>query len=402
MISLRKKAFQLILLLGVISLLGDIIYEGGRSVHGQYLNLLGVNATKVGFIVGLGELLGYLFRLLSGYLADKTKSYWFFTILGYGLLLSIPLIALTEIWQIVAFLIILERISKGIRTPARDTIASHATKQVGTGYGFGLVEFIDQIGAIIGPFLFALVFSKVTKNQNIIVSYREGYNLFWLPFFLLLGVLFFTYLKFKNSEELEGSFNKEGNNENLGRRFWFYIFFVFITTVGFVNFTLVGFHLKNTTIIFDTYIPLLYAGAMGIDAIVGFLTGKLYDRLKTKSKNERREYYLLLLIPLLAAFIPFFVFSHSLSLIIFGTMLLGFVMGTQETIMKAVVADITSVNRRSSGYGLFNFSFGLAFFIGNIIAGYLYDYSVSILIIVLAGIESLAIPVLFLMKNIKG
>lgn len=395
--NLRKRAFQLILLLGIISLLGDIIYEGGRGVHGQYLNVLGVNATKVGFIVGLSELLGYLFRLFSGYFADKTKSYWFCTIIGYGLLLSIPLISLAGTWQVVAFLIILERIGKGIRTPARDTIASHAAKQIGTGYGFGIAEFFDQIGAIIGPLIFVLIFVGVVTNQDIISTYQQGYNLFWIPFVLLLCILLFTYFKFKKSEELEISSIKTYNNTNLTKLFWLYIFFVFITTVGFVNFTLVGFHLKNFNILSDVYIPILYAFAMGIDAIVGLLVGKIYDQLK--AKNEQQEYYLLLIIPLVATFIPFFIFSNSLILILLGTVFLGFGIGIQETIMKAVVADLTPISRRSSGYGLFNFSFGLAFFIGNATAGYLYDYSISLLIIVLAIVEILAIPIFYLMRK---
>lgn len=395
--NLRKKAFELILLLGVISLLGDIIYEGGRSVHGQYLNILGVNAAKVGFIVGLGEFLGYLFRLLSGYFADRTKSYWLFTIIGYGLLFSVPLIALAGTWQIVAFLVILERIGKGIRTPTRDTIASHAAKQIGTGYGFGIAEFIDQVGAIIGPLIFASIFAKVTKGQNIIGAYQQGYNLFWIPFILLLAVLFFTYLKFRNSEKLEKPTTKEKNTAHLTKQFWIYIFFVFITTAGFTNFALVGFHLKNLNLLSDTHIPVLYAVAMGIDAIIGIWAGKMYDQLK--AKNEQQEYHLLLSIPLVAAFIPFFIFSSSLALITLGIMLLGFGLGMQETIMKAAVADMTPMAKRSSGYGVFNLSFGLAFLVGNAIAGYLYDYSIPLLILILATIEISAIPVYYLMKK---
>lgn len=397
---IKKNAFQLILVLGIISLLGDIIYEGGRGVSGQYLNVLGVNAAKVGLIVGLGELLGYLFRLFSGFFADRTKTYWLFTIVGYGLLISVPLIAFTSTWQIVAILIILERIGKGIRTPARDTIASHAAKQVGTGYGFGISEFIDQIGAVIGPLIFAFVFAKVATSQNIVGAYQQGYNFFWIPFVLLLFILSFAYLKFKNSEELETPLaDRDKDAKNLTKHFWLYVFFVFITTTGFVNFALVGFHLKNLNILADTYIPVLYAMAMGVDAIVGLMAGKMYDRLKTKTKHERREYHLLLSIPLVAALVPFFVFSSSVALIILGTMLLGFGMGIQETIMKAAVADMTPMNRRASGYGIFNLSFGLAFFVGSTIAGYLYDYSISALIIALVVIEVLAIPVYYLMKK---
>jgi MFS family permease len=399
--NFKKRAFQLIILLGIISLLGDIIYEGGRGVSGQYLNVLGVNAAKVGFIIGFGELLGYLFRLFSGYFADKTKSYWLFTIIGYGLLISIPLIALAGTWQVVAMLIVLERIGKGIRTPARDTIASHAATQIGTGYGFGIAEFIDQIGAVIGPLVFTFVFLGVSASQNIIGAYQKGYSFFWIPLVLLLIMLFITYSHFKNSEELEVSIKKENDIKNLTKHFWLYVLFVFITTAGFVNFSLVGYHLKNHGILSDTYIPILYAAAMAVDAIVGLFAGKLYDRLKTKSKDNHSEYSILLLVPLTAALIPFFVFSNTLTLILLGTMLLGFGLGVQETIMKAMVADITPMNRRSRGYGVFNLSFGLAFFLGSTIAGFLYDYSLTILVMVLVVIELMATPVFYLIKSNK-
>lgn len=392
MTDLTKKAFQLIILLGLVSLLGDIIYEGARGANGQYLNILGVNAAKVGFIVGLGELLGYLFRLFSGFFADKTKSYWFFTILGYGLLISVPLISFVNVWQAVAFLIVLERIGKGIRSPARDTIVSHAAKKVGTGYGFGIAEFIDQIGAVLGPLIFSFVFLGFSNNQNIIKFYQRGYSLFFIPFVLLLLLLFFAYIKFKKSEELEISIEKKSENENLTKNFWLYWLFVFLTTAGFVNFALLGFHLKKNNLLSDFYIPLLYAGIMAIDAIFGLMVGKIYDKLKTKSK---KSFYLFLFIPFLAGLAPFFVFSKMIGLILIGALFLGFVIGAQETIMKAIVADIVPIKKRSSAYGIFNFSFGFAFFAGGILSGYLYDYSVSFLVAVLGMIEFLAMVVFY-------
>lgn len=47
---------------------------------------------------------------------------------------------------------------KAIRTPARDAILSHAAKRVGRGFGFGLHEALDQVGAFIGPLIFTIVF----------------------------------------------------------------------------------------------------------------------------------------------------------------------------------------------------------------------------------------------------
>jgi len=398
--NIKKQAFQLIIFLGVVSLLGDIIYEGARGVSGQYLQILGVKAATVGFIVGLGELLGYLFRLASGFFADKTKSYWLFTIIGYGLLISIPLISLTGVWQIVSVLIILERIGKGIRTPARDTIASHAAKQVGTGFGFGIAEFIDQIGAVIGPLIFAFVFAGVAVGENLAGAYQQGFSLFWIPFALLLLALFITYARFKKPEELEAQLSENANDNHLSKSFWFYVLFVFITTVGFISFALAGFHLKKLGIMSDASIAFLYAVAMAIDAVFGLVTGKIYDRIKTNSKRRNAGLFVLLSIPILAAFVPLFVFSSTLMLIISGVVLFGLVVGVQETILKAAVADMTPIKKRSTAYGIFNVSFGLAFFIGSSLAGLLYDYSITILVASFAVIELMAIPVFY--KMIKA
>jgi len=399
--NIKKKAFQLIITLGIISLLGDIIYEGARGVSGQYLQILGVSAATVGFIVGFGELLGYLFRLASGFFADKTKSYWLFTIVGYGLLISIPLISLTSIWQIVAVLIVFERISKGIRTPARDTIASHASKQIGSGYAFGIAEFIDQVGAIIGPLIFSFVLIRVVSGQNLIAAYQQGFSYTWLPYILLLGMLWFAYTRFKNSEELETVVKQKGDDEKkLPKVFWLYALFVFITTVGFISFALVGFHLKKYGILNDAYIPLLYATAMGaVDAIVGLAVGKLYDKLNKRSGNHKSGLVLLLVIPISAALVPIFIFSKTLAFIIFGAVLFGFGMGLQEVIMKAAVADMTPLAKRSTAYGIFNLSLGLAFFVGGTLAGFLYDYSIPVLIIFLTVVELMAIPVFYIMKK---
>src|SRR3989338_8351742 len=105
--NLKTRALSLIVLFGLVSLFGDIAYEGARSINGPYLKLMAVNATLLGIIAGAGEFLGYALRLISGYLSDRTKSYWFFTFLGYGMLISVPLLSLAGIWQVAALFIIL-------------------------------------------------------------------------------------------------------------------------------------------------------------------------------------------------------------------------------------------------------------------------------------------------------
>ncbi|MEM4625542.1 MAG: MFS transporter [Candidatus Pacearchaeota archaeon] len=394
----KKNAIMLIFLFGIISLLGDIIYEGARSVNGPYLNTLGANAAVVGLIVGIGEFLGYAIRLISGYFSDKAKAHWFFTILGYSLLMAVPLLALSSYWQFAAVFIILERIGKGLRSPARDTLVSHATKQVGTGLGFGISEFIDQIGAIIGPLIFTFFFMYLGSAQKTIVDYQHGYNLFWLPFIILMMVLFVTFFKFKTPSELELKKIENGSSK-LSRVFWIYSIFTFATTVGFINFAIAGYHLKINGIISDAQIPLFYGLAMFVDAIFGVIVGKIYDKQKIKYKNESAGLLVLLFIPILTAILLPLIFSYNLILILIAVFLWGVVMGSHETIMKAAIADSTSITKRGTGYGIFNVIYGLALFIGSAIAGYLYDVSISIMMITLVLIEAISLILFFALKK---
>jgi len=399
----RTKALKLIILLGIVSLFGDMIYEGARSVNGPYLEILGANATIVGLIVGIGEFLGYGIRLISGYFSDKTKAYWFFTIAGYGLLFTVPLLSLAGVWQLAALFIVSERIGKALRNPPRDTILSQATKQIGTGFGFGLHEFLDQIGAIIGPLIFVVFFFLLGTSGKTISDYQTGYSFLWIPFVLLMVFVVIAYFLVKKPEELEPiSTTIDKEPDKLSRTFWLYTVFSFVTTIGFVNFALIGYHLKANNLLSDAQIPLFYVIAMAVDAVIALIIGKMYDRLKTRGKNNKAGLLILIIIPLLSLFIPFFAFSMNYVFILISIVVWGVVMGSHETIMRAAIADITPLKKRGTGYGIFTTSYGLALFIGSVLVGVLYDYSLTLLITIIMVIEIIAIPFFFIMWKTCG
>jgi MFS family permease len=394
----RTKALKLIILLGIVSLFGDMIYEGARSVNGPFLEVLGANAAIVGLIVGIGEFLGYGIRLISGYFSDKTRAYWFFTIAGYGLLFTVPLLSLAGVWQLAAMFIVSERIGKALRNPARDTILSQATKQIGTGFGFALHEFFDQIGAIIGPLIFAVFFFLLGTSGKTISDYQTGYSFLWIPFVLLMVFVVIAYLLVKKPEELEPiSTTIEKEPDTLSKTFWLYTVFSFVTTIGFVNFALIGYHLKVHNLLSDAQIPLFYMIAMAVDAVIALIIGKMYDRLKTKRKNDKAGLLTLMIIPILSFFIPLLAFSMNYVFILLSIVVWGVVMGSHETIMRAAIADITPLKKRGTGYGIFTTSYGLALFIGSVLVGVLYDYSLPLLIGIIMVIEIIAIPFFFIM-----
>ena len=93
-----SPALTIVILFGVISMLGDLVHESARSVNGQYLSLVGLTATQVGLVFGIGEFLGYTLRLLFGSLLDRSGRYWLFLFIGYGVHLVIPLMGVTTAW----------------------------------------------------------------------------------------------------------------------------------------------------------------------------------------------------------------------------------------------------------------------------------------------------------------
>ncbi|MDD2752941.1 MAG: MFS transporter [Candidatus Omnitrophica bacterium] len=395
----KRTAFQLIFLFGLVSLFGDMVYEGARSVNGPYLKTLGANAAIVGLVAGIAEFLGYAIRLISGYFADKTKSYWLFTFLGYGLLVSVPLLALTGIWQVAVIFIIIERLGKALRSPAKDTILSQATKQVGTGFGFAIAEVLDQIGAISGPLIFTILFLVIGKGDRALPDYQRGYSILWIPLILVMLCIIFAYRRLPNPETLEVPAAKPQETDRLSKVFWIYTIFTFITTLGFANFALIGYHFKAKHVLSDAQIPLFYALAMGVDALAALAIGKTYDIFKSRRGNEKAGLITLIAIPLFSLFIPVFVFSTKFSFALAGAIIWGIVMGAHETVMKSAIADLTPLKKRGTGYGIFNTAYGLAIFIGSAFTGLLYDYSIPMVILISIFVEIAAIPVFFILKK---
>ena len=100
-----ETALRFVILMGVVSLLADMTYEGARGINGPFLAVLGASGTVVGIIAGLGELIGYSLRWISGYFSDKTKNYWAVTFIGYTVnLVAVPLLALAGNWPLAAAL----------------------------------------------------------------------------------------------------------------------------------------------------------------------------------------------------------------------------------------------------------------------------------------------------------
>lgn len=350
--------------------------KGHAVSQESMLGVLGASGTVVGLVAGLGEFIGYGLRLGIGYVSDRTRAYWRITTLGYAInTLAVPLMALANRWELLAGFMIAERTGKAIRTPPRDVLLSYGASQVGHGFGFGLHEAMDQMGAVIGSLLVAGVFA-LTQH------YQWSFAVLAIPALMGLVVLLVTQQRYPEPREFE-TVLPDLNTKRLPRLFWVYLLAVALLGAGYVDFPLIAFHLQQGDSLQTGQIPLLYALAMGVDAVAALLFGYLLDRMGILA--------LILAIVLSVGFAPL-VFLTSAAM-------WGIGMGAQDSIVRAIVANLVPPERRGSAYGIFSTGYGLAWFLGSLLMGMLYDRSLGLLVLASVVLQLLGLPLLLWIRQ---
>lgn len=203
-------------------------------------------------------------------------------------------------------------------------------------------------------------------------------------------VLFISRLKYPAPQEFEATKSQPTSGQKFDRNFILYIIGVSFLAAGFADFPLISYHLAKTNLLTGSRLPLIYSLAMAIDALAALFFGKLYDRIGLKSLPPSTI--------LSSAFAPLaFVFfpdcGHS------WAGLLGLGMGAQESIVKAVIASLTSPEKRATAYGIFNAFFGLAWFAGSALMGFLYQKNINTLVIFSVAGELVAATFFYLLDR---
>ena len=373
----RQRAVLFIVFLGIVSLFGDMTYEGARSITGPYLGVLGVTATTIGIVAGFGELLGYGARLVSGYLGDRTGKYWAITIAGYLLnLFAVPLLALAGAWQIAVVLIIAERMGRGIRSPVRDAMLSHAASRTGLGWGFGLHQALDQLGAVAGP----LVVSGVLFVGS---GYQAAFGWLLIPAVLSMAVLLAARYLFPRPHDFElAAPLLEG--EGLAPIFWVYIVAIAFIAAGYADFSLIAYHFDKAQIMPGTWIPILYAVPMAVDGLGALALGSLFDRIGI---------WTMVLATIASAAAAPLVFLGNFPLAVIGMACWGVGTGAQDSVMRATISRLAPQRRRATAFGIMNAVYGVAWFAGSVLLGVLYDLSLVAVVLTSALLQAAALPI---------
>ncbi len=383
-----------VVLFSMVSLFSDMTHESANSIRGAFLSLAGASAAVIGFVSGLGELVGYGLRYVFGRLTDRTRRYWPMVLFGYALdVVAVPALALVgrNGWVLACALLIIQRLGKAIKKPAKDTVMSFAASQEGVGKSFAIQELLDQIGAVLGPLLLYLIM-LFQHSDDTFSDYRMCFAFLAIPGTITLLLLWLTYKRFPHPEDFEPE-PKEYVPFRVSKRFVVYILGISLFAFGFADYSLIVMHFSRQHLFTAAVLPLLYALAMLTDAASAFVFGWLFDRHARLS---------LVVSTLVAA--PFAVFAFlgsDVASVVIGVVLWGIGMGAQESILKAAVATMVPKRSRATGYGIFECCFGAAWFLGSWLLGVLYDQSLVAMVIVSVAAQLLA-AIVFWWEAPKG
>lgn len=390
----RLSAWQVVWWFGFVSLAADMVYEGARSMYGPILATLGASGVVVGLVTGAGEAVALVLRLVFGPVADRTGRYWSLTIIGYGLTaVCVPLLwfaprlgAAGLAFAIV--MILLERLGKAVRSPSKSALLAHAAGAVGRGRGFGIHKALDQVGALSGPLLVAAVVAGA--------SVWAGMAVLALPGAITMGLLavlcwrvpdpsVYDESAAPDTPEPPRAWLADAVGAGLPPVFFRYALACSLTTGALVTFGIIGYHLTVDGLVPVAAVPLVYAGAMAVEAVAALVVGSLYDRSGAK---------VLFVVPVLVAVVPALALDGSFGLVLVGVAVWGLAHGVQDSTIKAAVADLVPAHRRATAYGVFAGIQGGLAIAGGAGAGWLYDRSLPALVVAVVVSQLVALALL--------
>ena len=329
----------------------DMVYEGGRSILGPYMDYLQASMILVG-VVSIGDVIGYLVRGVAGEAARRLgeERAWVLLVLGYSANIAIPLLALAGTPEIALALIIVERTGKGVRAPVKDGLIASLTENTSLrGVAYGVHEVLDQLGAVAGPLMVAYMLGRT--------SYASTFSFLLAPFVVSMVILVFALILYRSSPAKPGS---------RGVLPWNYMIGVSVPMAGFIHWALMGAVFSSTGVSAGN-IAVAYSIAMLADVLLAIPFTVVQSRVGDR---------ILIIVPVLSALATVSVLQGNVYL---AGAFWGMAMSAYETIVKAGLAGRISGSERMYAFGMMGVLQGVALTLGNIVIATLYSCPVALI-----------------------
>jgi MFS family permease len=357
-----------VLLLGAVSLLNDMSGEVIMAVLPLFLSQLGGGGIAIGLIGGLEEAARSLVSVLSGRWSDRLRSRVSFVWAGYAVAgLARLLLGFSTHWSQALALRVLDRVGKGLRTPARDALIADAVPMEVRGLNFGFHRMMDTGGALLGSLLALVLFWSFSLDVRAIIFVGGA-----LALGSLLPLLF-LHERPRSSASPTGESWWAGYTK-LSPAFRRHVAAMTVFALGNVSymFLLLTVHLAYTPTggapsKLSLGLPIaMYALYNAVYALLATPAGGLSDRW-----GRRRV--LLFGYGLFGVTAPGFAFAQKLWHFALLFALYGVAYALIEGNQRAFAADLAERERYGTALGVFHMSLGAGALLGGLIAGTLWQ-----------------------------
>jgi MFS family permease len=327
--------------------LSDLSHEAVTAVLPLYLASLELTAWDLGLIEGISDFLVSLSKLGGGVIGHHVRRKRGLTALGYlGTALATGAIGLVQGVAAILSLRSLAWISRGYRGPLRDAIMADAVPKTHYGRAFGLERAGDMLGAVGGPLLATLLVWAGIQFQTVIL---------WaaVPGLLAAAALFFLTRESEPAQPMPADTAPVAAKPPFPRVFWMFLVGVFLFGLGDFSRTflvwlaadILGESRQRTAGTVSVAV-LLYSMHNLVSAVAAYAIGARADR-SSKRGLLVAGYVLGVGTNLLLALT-----TGSLGWLVVAFVLSGIYIAAEQTLEKAVAAELLPRELRSLGFGI--------------------------------------------------
>ncbi|MCW5806920.1 MAG: MFS transporter [Deltaproteobacteria bacterium] len=325
----------------------DVGHEMVTAVLPLYLASVGLGPAALGAMEGAADLAFSLSKLAGGAVGHRVKKKRPWATAGYLLTtLGTGAIALVHAFAAVATLRTFAWFGRGFRSPLRDFLLADEVGATHFGRAYGFERTADMIGAFVGPLVAAgLVWMGLAFHSVILWSL--------IPSALSVAFIFvMTRDREVPAAPVVPAAAPVARDGKLPRAYWLFVGGVLLFGLGDFSRTFLiylaasaaGEHTGASGVI--TTAVLLYAGHNLVSALAAYPAGKLGDAT-SKSRVLVGGYALGVVTNAMLA-----VAGGTLAWLVVAIALSGVYIAVQETLEKAVVAELLPRERRSLGLGV--------------------------------------------------
>lgn len=371
---MMRRISRNVFFLGWVSFFNDIASEMIYPLIPIFLtSSLQVPVSIVGLIEGIAEATVSIFRVFSGWISDKVGRRKIFVVSGYFTsAISKLILSIANSWIIVLIARFMDRLGKGIRTPARDALIVDSSSLSVRASSFGFHRALDTAGAVIGPLL-ALLALRFMKKDFHPVFLLAG-------LFSFLGIFFLSFVK-ENRKYVSKNSTIKLTFHNFSPAFKTFIFATIIFSLGNSSDVFLILRAKNLGLSIFEVIG-VYVVFNFTYALFSFPAGIISDKVGPK-KIIITGFLIFSLIYFSFGFISNNIFLWILFPIY------GIYMALTNGVSKAYISLLVPQKKSATALGLYQTVVGVCTLFSSLIAGILWSYIGISVPFILGGITAL-------------